>query len=66
MKILGIDLSGPRNYADTCLVSFEEREEEIHLIDVREGADDDRILGAISSLGVKESAWPISSLRKYP
>lgn len=54
MKILGIDLSGPRNYADTCLVSFEEREEEIHLIDVREGADDDRILGAISSLGQKE------------
>ena len=54
MKILGIDLSGPRNYADTCLVSFEEGEEEIHLIDVREGADDDRILGAISSFGQKE------------
>ncbi len=24
MRILGIDLSGPRNFADTCLVSFEE------------------------------------------
>lgn len=51
MKIVGIDLSGPRNIADTCLVSFEERGEEIHLIDVREGADDDQILEAISTLG---------------
>jgi hypothetical protein len=25
MRILGIDLSGPRNFADACLVSFEER-----------------------------------------
>ena len=54
MKILGIDLSGPRNYAETCLVSFEERGEEIHLVDVREGADDDQILEAICSLGQKE------------
>ncbi len=54
MKIVGIDLSGPRNFADTCLVSFEERAEEIHLSDVREGADDDQILEAVSSLGQKE------------
>ncbi len=54
MKIVGIDLSGPRNFADTCLVSFEEHGEEIHLSDVREGADDDQILEAISSLGQKE------------
>src|SRR5688500_6779820 len=54
MKIAGIDLSGPRNYAETCLVSFEERGEEIHLIDVRGGADNDQILEAISSLGQKE------------
>lgn len=54
MKIIGIDLSGPRNFADTCLVSFEQRGEEIHLIDVREGADDDLILEAISRLGPKE------------
>jgi predicted nuclease with RNAse H fold len=51
MRIIGIDLSGPRNFADTCLVSFEERGEEIHLIDVRQGADDDQILEAICSLG---------------
>lgn len=54
MKIIGIDLSGPRNFADTCLVSFEERGEELHLIDVREGADDDQILAAICSLGQTE------------
>ena len=50
MKVVGIDLSGPRNFADTCLVSFETRGKEIHLVDVREGADDDQILEAISSL----------------
>lgn len=54
MRIVGIDLSGPRNFADTCLVSFKARGEEIHLIDVREGADDDQILESISSLGQKE------------
>src|SRR5215208_3494743 len=54
MKILGIDLSGPRNFADTCLVSFEGQGEEIHLIDVREGADDHQILEAIFSLGQSE------------
>ena len=54
MKIVGIDLSGPRNIADTCLVSFEEREEEIHLIEVHEGADDDQILESISRLGQNE------------
>ena len=54
MKVVGIDLSGPRNFADTCLVSFEARGEEIHLIDAREGADDDQILEAVSSLGQSE------------
>lgn len=54
MKIVGIDLSGPRNFADTCLVSFEERGQEIHLIEVREGVDDDQILEAITSLGQTE------------
>jgi predicted nuclease with RNAse H fold len=54
MRIVGIDLSGPRNFADTCLVSFEERGEEIHLMDVREGADDDQILDVISGLGQNE------------
>ena len=54
MNIIGMDLSGPRNFADTCLVSFEERGEEIHLMEVREGADDHQILEATASLGQKE------------
>jgi predicted nuclease with RNAse H fold len=54
MKVVGIDLSGPRNFADTCLVSFEARGEEIHRLDVREGADDDQILEAVSRLGKSE------------
>lgn len=54
MKVVGIDLSGPRNFADTCLVSFEERTEELHLSDVREGTDDDQILEAIARLGPKD------------
>src|SRR5262245_19995517 len=54
MRIIGIDLSGPRNFADTCLVSFEEREEEIHLVEVREGADDHQILEVITSLSPNE------------
>ena len=54
MRIVGIDLSGPRNFADTCLVSFKTRGEEIHLIDTRGGADDDQILDAISGLSDDE------------
>ena len=54
MKVVGIDLSGPRNFADTCLVSFEESGEEIQLIDVRDGADDDQILEAICCFKQKE------------
>src|ERR1051326_3466184 len=54
MKVVGIDLSGPRNFTDTCLVSFEGCGEEIHLIDVREGADDNQILEAICCFPPKE------------
>ncbi|HEX9387716.1 MAG TPA: DUF429 domain-containing protein [Anaerolineales bacterium] len=36
------------------MVSFEERGEEIHLVDVREGADDNQILEALSGLGQNE------------
>ena len=54
MKVVGIDLSGPVNFADTCLVSFEERSNEIQLLDVHEGASDQQILEAIFSLGNKD------------
>lgn len=54
MRIVGIDLSGPRNFADTCLVSFAEREEEIYLSEVRAGADDAQILEVISGFAPAE------------
>ena len=54
MKVLGIDLSGPRNIADTCLVCFDERGEELHLVSVCEGADDDQILKEITRLDPSE------------
>jgi predicted nuclease with RNAse H fold len=54
MKIVGIDLSGPRNFAETCLVSFEERGKQLHLLDVLDGATDEQILQATKNLGNKE------------
>lgn len=54
MKVVGIDLSGPKNIADTCLVCFDERGDKLHLVHVCEGADDDRILGAITILDPNE------------
>jgi len=56
MKIVGIDLSGPRNTADTCLVAFEvQGEKRARQLDVREGVEDDRILDVISALGKQDS-----------
>jgi len=54
MRIVGIDLSGPRNFADTCLVRVKTSGEAIHLVDVREGADVDQILDVISRLSQDE------------
>ncbi len=54
MKIIGIDLSGPRNFKDTCLVSFKESGDLIELIEAREGADDRQIIEAICGLGSSE------------
>ena len=54
MKVIGIDLSGPRNTADTSLVIFEQQREQLHIIARREGADDRQILESISSLGRNE------------
>jgi uncharacterized protein len=51
MTVVGIDLSGPRNFAETYLVSFEEKENELHLQNVYPAADDEKILEAILSLG---------------
>lgn len=54
MKVVRIDLSGPRNFAETCLVSFEVRDDAIQLISARQGADDKQILEVISGLGQQE------------
>lgn len=54
MKVVGIDLSGPRNFAETSLVSFEERGNVLHLLDVLDGATDQQILDAIKKLGDRE------------
>jgi predicted nuclease with RNAse H fold len=54
MNVVGIDLSGPRNFKDTCLVSFEERGNEIHLLEVHEAVTDEQILEAVSNLGNQE------------
>src|SRR5512138_1222103 len=54
MRIIGIDLSGPRNFAETCLVSFEEHGAELQLSEVREGVDDSRILDTLVQLGAKD------------
>ncbi|MCE9645828.1 MAG: DUF429 domain-containing protein [Chloroflexi bacterium] len=51
MKVVGIDLSGSKNSADTCLASFEEQGGNIHLQNILEGADDGQILEALLSLG---------------
>jgi uncharacterized protein len=54
MTVVGIDLSGPRNSAETYLVSFEEKGDEIHLQDVCAGADDEKVLEILLNLGTQE------------
>jgi len=51
MKVVGFDLSGPSNIADTYLVVLEEQGAELKFINVVEGADDQRIFRTISDLG---------------
>ncbi len=50
MIVAGIDLSGPRNTADTCVTIFEQRGSELHFRSSRAGADDQSILESVSSL----------------
>lgn len=40
MKVVGIDLSGPSNPADTALVFFEQQDKHLRLSGSRSGADD--------------------------
>jgi predicted nuclease with RNAse H fold len=54
MKIIGIDLSGPGNSKDTCLVIFEDRGDDIHLVGICEDANDYQILQSIHNLDSKD------------
>jgi predicted nuclease with RNAse H fold len=54
MKIIGIDLSGPRNIADTSLVIFEQEENELRFLTSRDGIGDIRILEIVSELDASE------------
>ncbi len=51
MKIAGIDLSGPRNAADTYIVLLEEQGNNLNFIEAVAGADDRRIYDSVSRLG---------------
>lgn len=50
MKIIGLDLSGPRNTADTSLVIFKEHRTKLHFLSAINGADDQQIFRAVSGL----------------
>ncbi len=54
MKVVGIDLSGPRNIADTFVTVFEGTQDGVHLSEVIAGADDRKILTSIAGLGKGE------------
>src|SRR5690242_2675596 len=51
MTVVGIDLSGPKNSAETYLVCFQEEKDQLQLQQVLAGADDESILALISGLG---------------
>lgn len=55
MKVVGIDLSGPRNVADTFVTIFEEIGDHLGFIEIIEAADDQRIFTAILNLEKSES-----------
>jgi uncharacterized protein len=54
MKVLGIDLSGPRNIADTYLVVFSGEGTVLHYTGGVNGAHDHQIIQSVSRLGNKE------------
>ncbi len=54
MKVIGLDLSGPRNVPDTYLVLFREQGGELHLMDSLNGANDQQIFRTVSSLRSNE------------
>ncbi len=51
ISVIGIDLSGPRNIADTCLVLFERRGDALHFRQVIHEAGDGPIFDLVSAAG---------------
>jgi predicted nuclease with RNAse H fold len=54
MKVVGVDLSGPRNVADTCVTVFEERSGELHLVRAMDSSGDQQIFETISQSNKNE------------
>ena len=50
MRILGLDLSGPTNTADTCLTAFEERDGRLAFLEALTDAGDLQVLQAVQRL----------------
>lgn len=65
MKVAGIDLSGPRNVADTHLVVFDERGGKVHLIESHAGAEDRQIIESIAGLKDKQIVIGIDAPLSY-
>ncbi len=49
--VMGIDLSGPRNLADTHCAIFQERQASLHFLQALHGVDDQQIIDTVSKLG---------------
>jgi predicted nuclease with RNAse H fold len=54
MKVIGLDLSGPRNTADTYLVIFNEQGAVLHFISAINEADDQQVFHTVSGLEKNE------------
>lgn len=54
MKVVGLDLSGPANVADTCMTVFNEKGEDLNFVEAIHQADDRKILQAISRFDKNE------------
>jgi predicted nuclease with RNAse H fold len=50
MRVVGIDLAGPRNIKDTCVTVFEEASNKLNFAEAIEGADDQKIFTTITNL----------------
>ncbi len=55
MKVIGLDLSGPVNIADTCLTVFKGKGKKLNFAEVIHRADDQKILQVISNIGNREA-----------